>query len=498
MVAETLFEVCHNGFTLISHAGGLRKMSYKDYPAANKAIDDPASPASNNLQRYAAGFHFTDVCVALLPQLLVKSLWTGLRLLLPPACLTNTEHFANTSYLEITVPTTIVFIIRLCIFHIIMADVLFVSLLLTSLHRSHTSEYPAANRPPVTHTAPTASDSPQHECLTGPVLENPSVGPSSTLTNPSQVALNASDEVLDEVQNDPDPPDYSTNYSRYEPILEKRHPVQPNRDPEPTPVGPPIKNVAENISPPTPPVLPQTRLRRGLQVPSRISHITWGFRLPLALVDVGVGKEQWKTFTHEIKRHARMTKSQFFLNLFTSWGLGFCCNLIIPISGPIISGVYSHKEQKRKEHENFNIAHASGALQKLADRWNTNYFENLGLQVRVEPPDAVQDDMKEMDIASTRLFKYQQKRGYSSPAAGEDSGLGDAKEIKYMTKEGRERMKATMKCRIIIVPFVSGANGTVVLMRRVRTMETPATHADEGLSPSPSRLALQQRKTSVF
>jgi hypothetical protein len=233
-----------------------------------------------------------------------------------------------------------------------------------------------------------------------------------------------------------------------------------------------------------------------LQVPSRISHITSGFRLPLALVEAGVGKRQWETFTHEIKRHARMTKSQFCFVVFTSWGLGFCCNLFIPSSGLVIGSIYCHKEQKRKEHENFSIAHTSGALQKLAERWNRNYFEALGLQVRLEPPDAAYNGMNEMDVASTRLFKYQQKKGYSSPAAGEDSGLGDAKEIKYMTKEGRERMKAATKCRIIIVPFASGANDTAARMKRARTMETPATHADEGPSPSHSRLALQQRETS--
>ena len=375
-----------------------------------------------------------------------------------------------------------------------MADMMFASLLLTSVHRSHTSEYPAANRPQVAHAAPTASDSPQHECLDGPVLDTPSVEPSSTITDPFKVAWNASDEVLDEAQYDPDPPDYAANCSRYEPILEKRHLVQSNGDSEPSPA--PVKSVPNDIPPTTPPVLPQTGLRRGLQVPSRISHITWGFRLPLALVEAGVGKRQWRTFTHEIKSHARMTKSQFCFVLFTTWGISVCGGLFLPFAGMAIGGIYSHKQQKRKEHENFNVAHTSGALQKLADRWNRNYFEGLGLQVRLEPPDVVHDGIKEMDIASTRLFKYQQKRGYSSPAAGEDSGLGDAKEIKYMTKEGRERMKAATKCRVIIVPFASGANDTAARIKRARTMETPATHAEEGPSFDSSHSALQHRETS--
>lgn len=55
MVAHTVLEVCHYGFILISHAGGFRKVSYKDYPAANKVVDNPASPASIDLQRYEPG-----------------------------------------------------------------------------------------------------------------------------------------------------------------------------------------------------------------------------------------------------------------------------------------------------------------------------------------------------------------------------------------------------------------------------------------------------------
>ena len=94
--------------------------------------------------------------------------------------------------------------------------------------------------------------------------------------------------------------------------------------------------------------------------------------------------------------------------------------------GTVIGGVYCHKRQREKEHENFTVAHTSGALRLMAQRWNKNYFEPLGLQVRLEPPDAViYDSMEEMDVASTKSFKYQQKKGYSSPAAGEDSGKGD-------------------------------------------------------------------------
>ena len=85
------------------------------------------------------------------------------------------------------------------------------------------------------------------------------------------------------------------------------------------------------------------------------------------------------------------------------------------------------------------------------DRWNHDYFHPLGLHIRVEPPDIGKTD--NMDVASSKLFKYQQKRGTVSPAAGVASMQGDKKEHKYQSREGRYRLKAMRKCRIIVLPF---------------------------------------------
>ena len=85
------------------------------------------------------------------------------------------------------------------------------------------------------------------------------------------------------------------------------------------------------------------------------------------------------------------------------------------------------------------------------DRWNHDYFHPLGLHIRVEPPDIGKTDS--MDVASSKLFKYQQKRGTVSPAPGIASKQGDKKEYKYQSKEGRYRLKAMRKCRIIALPF---------------------------------------------
>lgn len=107
--------------------------------------------------------------------------------------------------------------------------------------------------------------------------------------------------------------------------------------------------------------------------------------------------------------------------------------------------------QKDREHANFLLAYRSGMMKAFEDRWNHNCFRPLGLQIRVEPPGI--GKMDGMDVASTKLFRYQQKMGTSSPAPGIASKQGDEKEYKYQSKEGRYRMKAARKVRIIVLPL---------------------------------------------
>ena len=113
--------------------------------------------------------------------------------------------------------------------------------------------------------------------------------------------------------------------------------------------------------------------------------------------------------------------------------------------------VVGWKMRKTGEHKNFLSAHRGGAFKAFEDRWNNGYFHLLGLHVRIEPPGI--GNMDGMDITSSKLYKYQQKMGTSSPAPGTASKLGDKKEYRYQYKEGRHRMKATRKCRVIILPY---------------------------------------------
>ena len=70
-----------------------------------------------------------------------------------------------------------------------------------------------------------------------------------------------------------------------------------------------------------PPPLPYRppSFSRGLQIPSRVSLITWGFTFPKVLLEQGVNEEQWRLFKHELETFASLTISQHF----TVAGCGF-------------------------------------------------------------------------------------------------------------------------------------------------------------------------------
>ena len=65
----------------------------------------------------------------------------------------------------------------------------------------------------------------------------------------------------------------------------------------------------ESLPPPLPPR--PSSLKRGLQIPSRVSLITCGFSFPEILAEQGVSKTQWRMFKHELETFARMSLSQW-------------------------------------------------------------------------------------------------------------------------------------------------------------------------------------------
>lgn len=252
-----------------------------------------------------------------------------------------------------------------------------------------------------------------------------------------------------------------------------------NADPVPVNMMP-----DDRVSPP--PTLPArpSGLRRGLQIPSRVGVITWGFSLPKVLAEQGVNKPQWTMFSHELQAFAWMSKSQWVTVIACHVGIGH---------------IMGYKLQKHTERENFLLAYQGGFIKAIEDRWNSDYFHPLGLQVRVEPSGMGMTDG--MDVTSTKLFRYQQKMGISSPAPGVVSAEADKKEYKYQSQEGRYRVKAVRKTRIVVLPFsmvrpVSSQRETTGLESRNGQIEGTTARVESGTEGTRGTPTVAQRLAS--
>ena len=73
-------------------------------------------------------------------------------------------------------------------------------------------------------------------------------------------------------------------------------------------------------------------LTRGLQIPTRVSLISWGFSFPDILAEQGVSKEHWRLFQHELEQFAYMRLSQ--------WLTVIGCHLLVSYFFSIIAGQY--------------------------------------------------------------------------------------------------------------------------------------------------------------
>lgn len=84
-----------------------------------------------------------------------------------------------------------------------------------------------------------------------------------------------------------------------------------------------------------PPPLPARShgLKRGLQVPSRISTISWGFSFPRILAEHGVTETQWQLFSHELKHFARMRTSRLIALMACEALFGYICQPAGPFVG---------------------------------------------------------------------------------------------------------------------------------------------------------------------
>lgn len=139
------------------------------------------------------------------------------------------------------------------------------------------------------------------------------------------------------------------------------------------------------------------------------------------------------------------------------------------------AAVASWQMQKQREHKNFILAYQHGLFKLFEDRWNEAYFHALGLHVRIEPP-GIGKTMDYMDVASSKLFRYQQKMGITSRSQGVTSEQPNKKECRYQIREGRYRMKAAQKGRIVVLPY-----------RKVYVARSQLSTTSEGSRNNPSQ-----------
>lgn len=150
-----------------------------------------------------------------------------------------------------------------------------------------------------------------------PGPSNPSKSPSYALGILLEKPLQNGDGVQESLQPspaknmDPSPSPTTAIVMRLPPV------PSPNADPFT------IETVFDDSLSPLPPL--PTRppgLRRGLQIPSRISLISWGFSFPKILLEHGVTKQHWRRFKHELKKFAHMTFGQWAQVMITSHAVG--------------------------------------------------------------------------------------------------------------------------------------------------------------------------------
>lgn len=204
----------------------------------------------------------------------------------------------------------------------------------------------------------------------------------------------------------------------------------------------------------TPSYAHESALVRGLQIPSRISLVSSGFKYPVILRGAGVTPHEWAAFTSEVKTCASLSITQWMATV--AFDLGITAASAVSLGVLAIPAAWAgYTWHRRREHKNLCIADQCGVLSERVNRWNANCFNAKGLTVRVEVPGHVRD-MEDMDVSSTKLFKRQQKTGFGLSRVGLD-GAGvapDGKQRRRQRRDENERMKAGCKGRIVIIPTI--------------------------------------------
>ena len=88
---------------------------------------------------------------------------------------------------------------------------------------------------------------------------------------------------------------------------------------------------------------PESVLLRGLQVPSKSSYVSSGFKYPKILNRAGVSQESWVEFTNEIKQYAKMDASQWLTTIGGALGTWAVGSMIIGFLTFVPAAIIGHK-----------------------------------------------------------------------------------------------------------------------------------------------------------
>jgi hypothetical protein len=198
----------------------------------------------------------------------------------------------------------------------------------------------------------------------------------------------------------------------------------------------------------------EPRLIRGLQVPSRLSFVTSGFKFPMCLARYEITRAQWSVFTGDIKRHASLSSSQWAKTIGCGVGTFLIGGILISWFAIIPAAIVGHHMRKDREQLNIFLANQNGALKLCLDRWNKSFFRPKGLVVRLDVPGKTQD-LRSMDISTSRFFGHRQMSADPSavPGAAEDVMDQVWREYEDESKAHRVRRRAARKGRIVIMPL---------------------------------------------
>ena len=249
----------------------------------------------------------------------------------------------------------------------------------------------------------------------------------------------------------------------------------------------------------------QTQLTRGLQVPSRGKTITRGFEYPASLAQAGVTAKDWEAFNDEIRSYARMNRKQWLETVRGTAGAILVGSLMVGFLG-LGAAFLGVNMRRTRETKNIVAAKKSGTIIECITRWNTEYFFERGLAVRVDVPGEI-DDLSNMDLSTSKTpLTYTPRAEIAEVVAfgdpeTENSSLSDRRttpsghsfssttsgkgsdqssrvqsrmekaEQKSRKRDEQARKEAAQRVRIVLVPYDNSDSPE-------RTLSKPAT--DQG------------------